>query len=135
MKRSHDEIASSLDQFSLQFNIRGAAIRKTGRSTVMHWNVDLGNTIQATHIYTYLLTQIETTTLSCYDILYYDSSLHGWAELTRNDVLSANVLKYNHSALPILDILLDDTRQLPSTVTTNTATTNVPNSGQFAIGM
>ena len=154
MKRSHDEIAASLNQFSLQFNIRGAAIRKTGRSTVMRWNVDPGgNTILAHHIYTYLVTQIETTTLSCYDILYYDSSLHGWAELARNDVLSIKVLKYNHNALPILDILLDDTRQLPSTPTTATpaattaatttatpaatpaATTNVPNSGQFAIGM
>jgi tRNA(Leu) C34 or U34 (ribose-2'-O)-methylase TrmL len=131
MKRSQDEISSTSKSkfFSLQFNIRGAAIRKTGQFTEIE--LDSDESIDSNKIYAFLSTKILPSTLSCYEILYYDCNRHGWEVLKRDVQLSTNVLKNscNNNSSPILDVLLDDVRQLP------TVLENSDGDSKFAIGV
>jgi tRNA(Leu) C34 or U34 (ribose-2'-O)-methylase TrmL len=135
MKRSHSQITPS--EISVQFNVRGASIRKTGQLGTLKLSND--NEISTDSVYLVLTSKISSELLEKYHVIFYNNSLHGWEDLTLDAHLSTDVLKRSKEdpgALPILDVLLDDPRQLPDencTTSSAVATTSVTNS--FAVGM
>mgnify|MGYP001168151943 CR=1 FL=1 len=100
---------TSPTEISVQFDVRGASIRKTGIATILQLTDD---SIDTDKLYTILQATVASNILSKYQILYYNCSLHGWETLQPNAMLSTDVLKYNNET-PILDLLLEDVRQLP----------------------
>ena len=136
LKRSHSQITPS--QISVQFDVRGSSIRKTGHAT-LHPLTD--EHIDTNSIFTILSNTVPSDVLCNYQVLYYNCSLHGWESLLRNAMLSVDVLKYNN-AVPILDVLLEDQRQLPDCAMTTTPSPSSspfpspsPSPSSFAIGM
>ena len=128
MKRTHSEITPS--EISVQFNVRGASIRKTGQSATLQLSND--NDISTNSVYLILTSQLKTL-LEKYHVIFYNSSLHGWEDLPRDAHLSTDVLKRSNDdpdGLPILDVLLDDPHQLPNDKICTTSTIE-----SFAVGM
>eukprot|EP00946_MAST-07B_sp_MAST-7B-sp1_P000201 g201.t1 len=138
--------------YLLEYDVRGASIRKTGTSVELRCREGV---IRTADVYAVLESGMgagspgeedqsaKARLLALYSIIFYNSELHGWENLARDAELPISVLKPANgvtgkrssdtiAGLPRLHVMLEDPSQLPQ----SSASVATPSSTRsFGIGI